>query len=182
MNRTQGRKLTFASGSMSSPTRLHPADVLGFSHLAIDATSGMVGLVEAMHRTIAGHILPGTPAQAFIAGTVAAAYGAVRAITGLVGGGIDAIFPPLSSTLAGMHSSPEREAMLAAVNGIVGDHLDATQNPLAIPLRLRWHGRPLPLERRHLADAIPQPSGKLLVLVHGLCMNDLHRSGLLQGV
>jgi len=158
---------------MSSPTRLHPADVLGFGRLAIDATSGMVGLVEAMHRTIAGNILPGTPAQTLIAGTTSAAYGIVRAITRLVSGGIDAMLSPLSSTPGELHSTPEREAMLAAVNGIVGDHLVATQNPLAIPMRLRRYGRPLPLERRHLVAAIAQPGSKLLVQVHGLCMNDL---------
>ena len=133
---TQGRKRTLATRPMSSPTRLHPADVLGFSRLALNATSGMVGLVEAMHRTIAGNILPGTPARALIAGTTAAAYGTVRAITGLVGGGIDAILSPLSSTPGEIHSTPEREAMLAAVNGIVGDHLAATQNPLAIPMQI----------------------------------------------
>jgi hypothetical protein len=60
-----------------SPTRLHPADVLGFSRLALNATSGMVGLVEAMHRTVAGNIPPGTPAGALIARTTAAAYSTV---------------------------------------------------------------------------------------------------------
>ena len=158
---------------MSSPTRLHPADVLGFSRLALNAISGMVGLVEAMHRTIAGNLPPETPARALIAGTTAAAYGTVRAITGLVDDGIDDVLAPLASTVGEIQSTPEREAMLAAVNGIVGDHLAATQNPLAITMRLRRHGRPLPLERRHLAAAIPQSGSKLLVLVHGLCMNDL---------
>ena len=158
---------------MSRPTRLHPADVLGFSRLALNATSGMVGLVEAMHRTIAGDIPSETPAGALIAGTTAAAYGTVDAITGLVGGGIDAILSSASSTADEIESTPEREAMLAAVNGIVGDHLAATQNPLAIPMRLRRYGRPLPLERRNLAAAVAQPGSKLLVLVHGLCMNDL---------
>ena len=74
---TQGRKRTFVTAPMSSPTRLHPADVLGFSRLALNATSGMVGLVEAMHRTVAGNIPPGTPAGALIARTTAAAYSTV---------------------------------------------------------------------------------------------------------
>src|SRR5208337_2703367 len=50
------------------------------------------------------------------------------------------------------------------VNGAWGDHLVATGNPLAIPMRLRSGGRPL------------QPGldgGRLLILVHGLCLNDL---------
>jgi hypothetical protein len=34
-------------------------------------------------------------------------------------------------------SSQEREAVLAALNGLMGDYLAATGNPLAIPMRLR---------------------------------------------
>ena len=69
--------------------------------------------------------------------------------------------------------SPEREAVLAALNGVMGDYLAATDNPLAISMRLRRDGQPLTLEPQALAAATPQLGSKLLVLVHGLCMNDL---------
>jgi len=64
--------------------------------------------------------------------------------------------------------------MLAALNGVLGDHLAASNNPLAISMRLRRDGQSLELEGQALAAAIPQPSGKILLLVHGLCSNDLH--------
>jgi pimeloyl-ACP methyl ester carboxylesterase len=66
----------------------------------------------------------------------------------------------------GGSSSPGREALLAALNGVLGDHLAASGNPLAIPMRLS-------------RNEASQPTGKLLVLAHGLCMNDLqwHRKG-----
>jgi hypothetical protein len=52
-----------------------------------------------------------------------------------------------------------------------GDHLEASGNPLAIPMRLRVDGVPLD------ASAGPPPGAgdgrRLLVMVHGLCMNDL---------
>jgi hypothetical protein len=70
-------------------------------------------------------------------------------------------------------SSQEREAVLAALNGMMGDYLAATGNPLAIPMRLRRNGQSLTLERKALSSAVPPPRDKLLVLVHGLCMNDL---------
>jgi hypothetical protein len=70
-------------------------------------------------------------------------------------------------------SSQEREALLAAVNGLLGDYLAATDNPFAIPMRLRRNGQPLILERKFLSSALPPPRNKLLVLVHGLCVNDL---------
>jgi pimeloyl-ACP methyl ester carboxylesterase len=70
-------------------------------------------------------------------------------------------------------SSPEREAVLAALNGVLGDHLAETGNPMAIPIRLTHAGQPLVLERSALNVLFPGEGGKLTVFVHGLCMNDL---------
>jgi pimeloyl-ACP methyl ester carboxylesterase len=72
-----------------------------------------------------------------------------------------------------MAPGPELEAVLAAVNGVIGDHLRESGNPLAIVADLRHDGRPLRLERDALREALPKASGKLLVLVHGSCGNDL---------
>src|SRR4029078_1796133 len=66
-----------------------------------------------------------------------------------------------------------RETLLAALNGVLGDFLPASKNPLAISMHLRRQGVPLPAERELLAESIPQAGGRLLVLLHGLCMNDL---------
>jgi pimeloyl-ACP methyl ester carboxylesterase len=63
--------------------------------------------------------------------------------------------------------------LLAALNGVLGDYLAASNNPLAIAARLRRGGIALPGERAPLAAAIPQAGGKLVVLLHGLCMSDL---------
>jgi pimeloyl-ACP methyl ester carboxylesterase len=58
--------------------------------------------------------------------------------------------------------------MIAALNGVVGDHLSASANLLAERMQLRQGGRPLDLA------ALDQPSGKILLMVHGLCLNDRH--------
>ncbi|MFK7930532.1 MAG: esterase/lipase family protein, partial [Myxococcota bacterium] len=50
--------------------------------------------------------------------------------------------------------------------------LEATDNPLAIPMQFRVHGRPVPLTPQALAAAFPDPSARLLVMVHGSSMND----------
>lgn len=63
--------------------------------------------------------------------------------------------------------------MLAALNGVLGDHLAESKNPLAIPMQLRRDGKALTLSKEALATDIPRPSAKILLLVHGLCMNDL---------
>jgi pimeloyl-ACP methyl ester carboxylesterase len=57
-----------------------------------------------------------------------------------------------------------------------GDYLARTNNPLAIEMSLRHQGREIDLFRpaASLHDAGGrEPSGKLLILAHGLCMSDL---------
>ncbi len=130
---------------MSGKTHVRAADLRGLNRLVIDATTGVTDVVEAMQHNIAR--VPG-------AGLV---YRSIRAVTRLAGRGIDATLAPF--TLLGKGgSSTGREALLAALNGVLGDHLAATGNPLAIPMRFRHGG---------------EPGTRLLVLAHGLCMNDL---------
>ena len=68
---------------------------------------------------------------------------------------------------------PEREAIVAALNGVLGDHLAATDNPLAIPMAFRHAGQTLVLERFAMRSHLRAATPRLLVLLHGLCMNDL---------
>jgi hypothetical protein len=159
---------------MSKTTHLFPSDVRGFARLSTQATVGLADLVEAMHHRIARPLGRGsTQSPQRTRGLTGLVYKSVRGVTRLVGGGLDALLAQLRPTLAGRASSPEREAVLAALNGVLGDYLVASDNPLATPMRLRRDGRPLVLERQALAEAIPQGGGKLAVLVHGLCLNDL---------
>jgi hypothetical protein len=158
---------------MTGAAPIHPSDLLGLSRLAVGATLETADLVEAMQSTIAQ--TPGTldrHAQGRTNEITRLVYETVRAVTRLAGSGIDAILAPTMSLPGESPLSPEREAVLAALNGVMGDYLAATHNPLAISMRLRRDGQPFTLEPQALAAA-PQPGSKLLVLVHGLCMNDL---------
>jgi len=152
---------------------VHPVDLLGFSRLAVDGTVRTTDLIEAMHHAIAGapRILA-APDRGIASRITGLVYDSIRAITGLVGGGIDATLIPLIPMLRERRSTPQREAVLAVLNGVMGDYLAATHNPLAIPMRLHRKGQPLTLEMPALAAAIPRPGRKLLLLVHGLCMSD----------
>jgi len=159
---------------MTKKTHLHPADLRGFARLATQATAGLADLVEAMHHTIARPVGRGRAHTAGrTRGLTGLVYKSVRGVTRLVGGGMDVLLAQLRPTLAGRASSPQREAVLAALNGVMGDYLVASDNPLAIPMSLRRDGRPLVLETQALAAAIPQGGGRLAVLAHGLCLNDL---------
>jgi len=157
-----------------SNTRNHVEDLRGASRLAIEATQGVTALVEEMHRTIVGgpDVL-GRPLAGPAAMLLAPIYGGIRAVTKLIGHGIDGALGQLSAMLGERVPVVEHEALLAVLNGVLGDYLHETGNPLAIKMRLRHGGKPLVLEHEALATALPDASRKLLVLVHGSCMGVL---------
>lgn len=160
---------------MTRKTHVRPADIRGVSRLAIDATLGLTRLVETMHHNIARTPwILGKHTHEPTRGITGLVYRSIEGTTRLVGGSIDLLLAQLIPLLGKQpaSSSDTREALLAALNGVLGDHLAASANPLAIPMQLRHHGHPLVLEAQRLARAIPQPSGRILLLVHGLCMND----------
>ena len=154
--------------------RRNADDLRGLGLLAIDGVAGVTDLVEAMHAAIT-HLpaLVGKPAPLATTGLTGLVYRSVRGVTRLVGTGVDRSLSSLAPLLGGGAVSPQREAVVAAINGVVGDHLQASGNPLAIPMRFRRHAQPLPLQDTELGRRLPDATGKLLVLVHGLCMNDL---------
>ena len=159
---------------MTRRPALRAADLRGAARIATDATAGLTDLVEAMHERIARVPGFGTPAPGErtrgIAGLV---YKTIRGVTRLVGGSIDALLGLIGSALSRDDTGPERDAIVAALNGVLGDYLAATANPLATPMVFRRDGRTLALQRGALAARLPDASGRLLVLLHGLCMNDL---------
>jgi hypothetical protein len=141
------------------PVRNLASDLRGVARLAVEATTGVAGIVEDMQGPTLG-----------IAGLV---HRSIRGVTRLVGGSVDALVAPFVPLLGETRSRPEREAVLAVLNGVIGDHLEATRNPLAIPMRVRRGGEVLELDRGRLAEALPDAGARILVLVHGSCMNDL---------
>jgi pimeloyl-ACP methyl ester carboxylesterase len=160
-------------------TNIDASDLGGWGRLACDAALGLTAVVEAMHHNIS--LVPwilGLPADGRTRGMTGLVYGSIRGVTRLAGLGFDVAAQQASTASGEKIPSLEREVLLAALNGVVGDHLAATDNPLAIPMRFRLAGRPLALERRALAEGIPKPGARLLVLVHGLCMSDLRWSRL----
>lgn len=69
-------------------------------------------------------------------------------------------------------SFPSKNLILAILNGVIGDYLEETSNPLAIQMQLRGGntahepGMKLPV-----AQSRPH-TRKILLFVHGLCMNE----------
>jgi hypothetical protein len=162
-------------------------DVRGAARLAVEATAGLTDLVEALHQRITS--APGATAadgrrHERTTGITGLVYKSIRGVTKLVGGSVDGLLGLLEPLLAPQPTDagdataarppqPQREALVAALNGVLGDHLAATHNPLAITMSLRHAGQPLQLDRAALQARFPQAKGRLIVMLHGLCMNDL---------
>jgi pimeloyl-ACP methyl ester carboxylesterase len=159
---------------MVKKLRVHAADLRGVNQLTIAGIAGVVDLVEAMHHQIASvPRMIAKPKRDRTTGVTRLVYRSIHGVIGLAGHGLDRLLARLTPLLGERSTWPGREALLAALNGVLGDYLAASDNPLAITMCMRRRGVALPLEYQPLAAAIPQAGGKPLVLLHGLCMNDL---------
>ncbi len=163
------------SSSNNPLKHLRAADAIAVTQLATQATAGVARIAEGVHQSVWSSVgVPGGTAAGTTRGITALVYQSVQGINQLVGKGLTTIFSALQPVLEKIDAEPpetrEREAVLAALNGVLGDRLAASQNPLATPMTLRYRGASLnwqALPPRH------EVSDKVLVLIHGLCMNDL---------
>lgn len=157
--------------------QLRASDLRGAARLATQATAGVARIAEGVHQSVLGAMgLPGGAEPGRTRGLTGMVYRGVHGVTQLVDAGLQAalvrIEPFLERDRAGQDTTPpaEREAVLSALNGVMGDRLVADGNPLAVDMELRQQGRVLDMAALRASGAA---TGKVLLLVHGLCMNDL---------
>ena len=161
--------------SKKPPKHLHSSDLRGVAQLATQATAGVARIAEGVHQSVWSSLgVPGGKAPGQTRGITGLVYKSVHGVTRLLGKGVDTLLarlqPALDAAQAAPAGSPQRAAVLAALNGVMGDHLLESHNPLATPMTLRYQGEALNWQA--LAP-IPDATGKVLLLIHGLCMNDL---------
>lgn len=153
-------------------------DILSAGRLSVDAATGIIDIVESLHHSIhsVGGLL-GDANQTRTSGVTGMVYRGIREISRLIGSVIDHQLDRRSITLEDADSTEQREAVLSVLNGILGDRLVAKNNPLAIPMQLRFAGKAL--NELSLKKLIEDSNGRIALMVHGLCMNDLqwHRQG-----
>ena len=168
------------SGKRSLLHRERIADLRGLAQLAVHATRGITAVSEGVHQSVWRTL--GAPAgdePGRTRGLTGMIYRSIHGVTGLVGRGVDSALSAVQERLdPADDTSPEwtqRAALRSVLNGVLGDHLVASDNPLAIPMTLRH-------AQRHLDPSAPatlltRASGRILLMIHGLCMNDLHWRG-----
>ena len=167
---------------------LRPTDLRAAARLAVDATHSVTRIAEGVHRAVLGSMgVPGGKTQGQTRGLTGFVYRTVHGVTALVGKSLEAAFtrlePHLTAVVDAPPDTPGREAVLAALNGVMGDRLAAHNNPLATPMTLRLNGQPwdhpgqtpetTPATTPKQKSKPPALSSKVLLVIHGLCMNDL---------
>ncbi len=146
----------------------------GITRLITDATIGITDMVEAVHKQIVHpSFLPSTPVQHLITNIAGKTYQNVRTGTKVVGEGLDIVLDKLTPILRETPNTDKSEAIRAVLNGVIGDHLEERSNPLKIDMCFRHQSKTLPTDKKGLSEHYPTINGKILLMVHGLCMNDI---------
>lgn len=142
----------------------------------------LTDLVRDIHLTTMGRLLglagrPGQGIRLVHDGISAIAYGSTKL-------GVKYL-PPVAGFVAGAfadptaesaHDRPGARAVIGAISGFRGDHMDEHQPALAPQMRLRLHGGRLRRVPANLVDDAAQSriaTGRLVVFSHGLCETDL---------
>ena len=153
------------------------SDIRGAVQLATQATTGVTRIVEGVHQSVWSTMgFPGGPAPGKTRGITGLVYKTVHKITRATGisadtviAGLHTLSPPAQNKVP---ESTGRQAFLSALNGVMGDRLEEDNSPFAIPMTLRYGDE---IVNRQTRLPIPDVSDKILLLIHGLCMNDLQQ-------
>ena len=159
--------------SSVNPRHLRPSDLRAAAQLAAAATMGVTRIVEGVHQSVwttlgaRGGAVPGQTG-----GLTGLVYRGLEGATRIVGRGAEMALarlePVLEAALADSPGTPQREAVLAALNGVMGDRLVALGSPLATAMGVRLDGVQL-----NLNQPWRTVRPRIVLLIHGLCMNDL---------
>jgi pimeloyl-ACP methyl ester carboxylesterase len=156
------------------PRHIRASDMRTAAQLATKATTSVTRMVEGVHHSVLSSVgLKGSGLDGRTSGLTGLIYRSVVGVTEIVGKGIDAAFikfrPMIESVESQAPSTPQRDATLAILNGVMGDRLFEDGSTLAIPMSLRFQG--VDIEEAEL-PMLPGSASKVLLFIHGLCMND----------
>jgi hypothetical protein len=146
------------------------------AELAADGWTGAVGRVQELHEAIARRSFGSTGAasagpRAAHDAIAQAVYAGVRGAGALLGAGVAR---GVRAAGGGPRISDDPRGRLAqgALNGLLGDRLEAAGNALAVPMSVRVRGRDVACDSAGLAAAFPDATPRPVVFVHGLCESD----------
>jgi pimeloyl-ACP methyl ester carboxylesterase len=158
---------------MSKKTK-KDSDLQGITSLIIDATIEITNLVEAMQKQVVHpSFLPSTTIQKLITSIASITYKNIRWSTLFIGSSISKILKKLTPVIGKIKDSDKKELFLSVLNGVIGDYLEEKENPLKITMQFRYQSKTVAINPKSIRAVYPKVNGKILLMVHGSCMNDL---------
>jgi len=153
------------------------SDIRGTVQLATQATAGVTRIVESVHQSVWDKLgVPGGRTAGTTRGVTAAVFRLVNTISQLTGKSVGTVIAVLETVFEPggdkVERSPRGETFLSVLNGVLGDRLVEDKNPFAIPMSFRYAGQAL---NSMAPGSVPANAGKVVLLIHGLCMTDLHQ-------
>jgi pimeloyl-ACP methyl ester carboxylesterase len=157
---------------------LRSTDLRGLAKLATQATVNVTKMAEGVTQSVWSTLgAPSGKDKDQTRGITGLVYKSIQSVAQLVGKGTESLLTSLQPLLEKIdldsdkpQESAPREAVLAALNGVMGDRLAESDNPLATPMTLRFQNQALNWETMPAKALL---TSKVLIVVHGLCMNDL---------
>ncbi len=151
-----------------------PNEVRALSALAFEELRGFPAGIRDMHLGIAQRAFRGVgpagrPVQVIHDALSRRAYDAIGSGAALLGRAADATMERrgigqeilLSTTRPG-------SAMVAALNGLIGDRLEGSGSELHQPASVRVEGEAVAIDSGSLSTAFPDATGRVVVFLHGL--------------
>jgi pimeloyl-ACP methyl ester carboxylesterase len=158
---------------MSKKTKTD-TELQGLTHLIMDATVGITDIVEAAHKQVVHPpFLPSTIIQKLITNIASISYQNIKWSTLFIGKSLHKILEQLSPVIGKIKDSHKKEAILSVLNGVIGDYLEEKENPLKITMQFRHKSKSIKLDSENIRAVYPKINGKILLMVHGSCMNDI---------
>ena len=176
--------MTEPKPTLANPFRhLRSTDLRSLAKLAMQATVNVTKIAEGVTQSVWSTLgAPSGKSAGETRGITGLVYKSIQGVAQLVGKGAESILTGLQPLLDKIDNEPQesapRKAVLAALNGVMGDRLADSDNPLATTMTLRFNNEALKWE------ALPDKAlltGKVLIVVHGLCMNDLQWTSQVDG-
>jgi pimeloyl-ACP methyl ester carboxylesterase len=163
------------------------SDLRGMGQLATQATMNVTRITEGVHQSVWNTLgMPGGKEPGRTRGITGLVYNSIYGVTQLLGSGVDKVLEkqqPWFDTLdKDKTETNERAAVLSALNGVMGDQLAELNNQLAIPMTFYHRQQALSWNDEEQALVIPQAKSKVLLMIHGLCMNDRQWCGEHEGI
>ena len=150
------------------------SDLQGITRLITEATLGVTDLVEAMHKRIVHPpLLPSTPIQHLITKIASITFKNIKSSTRFIGNSTDKALGKLNPLFREIETTDKKEAIRSVLNGVIGDHLEENDNPLKIKMQFRHQAKAIPLDSKSIEKTYSNINGKILLMVHGSCLNDI---------